>query len=101
MKQADRRKTVIQMLSIALLLCIIVGVFYLISGGRPLSWPGQLLSPLSPLSPLTTPTSLAMAPKHVPIPTPTASPQPAVPPPPIDLTVIQSNDTWGYLLPCG
>jgi hypothetical protein len=102
MKQADKRKTIVQGLSVALLLVIITGVLYLISGGRPVSWPGRLLSPLSPLSPLSTPTPLAMAPTApAPLPTLTASPQPTAPPPPIELTVIQSNDTWGYLLPCG
>jgi hypothetical protein len=101
MKQTDKRKTIVQVLSVALLLAIIVGVFYLIGGGRPVSQPGQLLSPLSPLSPLPTSTLLAMAPTRAPLPTPSASPQPTAPPPPLELTVIQSNDTWGYLLPCG
>jgi 2',3'-cyclic-nucleotide 2'-phosphodiesterase (5'-nucleotidase family) len=33
--------------------------------------------------------------------TPVVSPQPTVPTKPINLTVVHTNDTWGYLLPCG
>jgi hypothetical protein len=32
---------------------------------------------------------------------PQAAPQPAVTREPITLTIVHTNDTWGYLLPCG
>lgn len=38
-------------------------------------------------------------PTSTPLPSPTPSPTP--PPPPISITLVHSNDTWGYTLPCG
>ena len=48
-------------------------------------------SQLSPLSPLSAPVS------------PLATKSPTLPAPPnaLQLTVIHTNDTWGYLAPCG
>jgi 2',3'-cyclic-nucleotide 2'-phosphodiesterase (5'-nucleotidase family) len=42
----------------------------------------------------------ADAPGAPPATAPLAQP-PTVTPRPLDLTIIHTNDTWGYLLPCG
>jgi hypothetical protein len=34
-------------------------------------------------------------------PRPTFTPSPTPLPPPITITLVHSNDTWGYTLPCG
>jgi hypothetical protein len=81
--------------------------------------PAALLSPMSPSqeSPLpgaltatlapTAPSSLLPSPTAVPE-SPVAAPSPTAPPPaqPVGsdhfhLTVLHTNDTWGYLNPCG
>ena len=37
----------------------------------------------------------------LPAPTPSASSAAAALPGPLDLTIVHSNDTWGYVSPCG
>jgi 2',3'-cyclic-nucleotide 2'-phosphodiesterase (5'-nucleotidase family) len=47
-----------------------------------------------------TPTSTSM-PTKTPTPIPTSTPTPTPTPRPIELTVLHTNDTWGYSEPCG
>jgi hypothetical protein len=53
------------------------------------------LSATTPM-PTSTPTQTP-----TPIPTPTFTPTPTPTPRPIELTVLHTNDTWGYSEPCG
>jgi hypothetical protein len=49
-------------------------------------------------TPTPTPTS---TPTRTPTPIPTSTPTPTPTPRPIELTVLYTNDTWGYSEPCG
>jgi 2',3'-cyclic-nucleotide 2'-phosphodiesterase (5'-nucleotidase family) len=63
--------------------------------GLALSGCGEIMSiptPTPTLTPTKTPT---------PIPTLTYTPTPTPTPRPIELTVLHTNDTWGYSEPCG
>lgn len=66
------------------LVLLIAGLMLLAAGCRAEIEPARL--PVSPLS----------AARVSPL---AATPAPT--PPPLDLTVLHTNDTWGYLLPCG
>ena len=37
----------------------------------------------------------------IPTPTPTTAPIPTPTPQPVTLTILHTNDTWGYVQPCG
>lgn len=47
------------------------------------------------------PTPTPVPPTAAPTPTPTRPPTPTPTPQPITLTVLHTNDTWGYVRPCG
>jgi 2',3'-cyclic-nucleotide 2'-phosphodiesterase (5'-nucleotidase family) len=49
----------------------------------------------------TTVAPVASTPTPTFIPIPTIPPTPTPTPPPITLTVLHTNDTWGYVQPCG
>jgi hypothetical protein len=53
-------------------------------------------SPEGPVSMTAVPSPAAK-----PTASPTFTPSPTPSPPPITITLIHSNDTWGYTLPCG
>lgn len=64
------------------LLALIAGLVCLAACGPQIK-SSPLLSPMrSPISPVASPTA-------------------TVPPASLQLTVLHTNDTWGYLLPCG
>jgi MFS superfamily sulfate permease-like transporter len=94
MNQTNKIKSIIQWLSAGLLVLIVAGLVYLIAGGRPTSWPSQL-------SPLAARPAAAVSPLVEARPTPATAPVPTVALLPLELTVVHTNDTWGYLLPCG
>ena len=51
---------------------------------------------------MSTPTAtLTFTPTKTPTPIPTPTPAPTPTPQPIELTVLHTNDTWGYSEPCG
>jgi hypothetical protein len=53
-------------------------------------------------TPTPTPTSTpTKTPTPIPTPTYTPTPTPTPTPRPIELTVLHTNDTWGYSGPCG
>jgi len=91
----------------------LLGVFYLTARHQP-SILSETRSPLlSPLAQATSPLVVATsAPPpvnvEVPSPAPTSTSWPTSPPAPMSsqspnltLTVLHTNDTWGYLRPCG
>ncbi len=72
------------------LLAMTVGLGCLTACSQPTTVPGRL-SPLS--SPLRT--------YNAPVASPTARVSAPLTPPAFSLTVLHTNDTWGYLVPCG
>lgn len=71
----------------------LVGFFALI--GLALSSCSGIASTPTP-TPTFTPTKTPTA-----TPTPTSTPTPTPTPRPVELTVLHTNDTWGYSEPCG
>jgi 2',3'-cyclic-nucleotide 2'-phosphodiesterase (5'-nucleotidase family) len=122
----NRRRSLYDWLGLGVLALIVIGLLYLTNSNRPKSEnadespPTLETSPSSetqhllagtpspsplPLSPLPADLSSPLsADLNSPLPT-RASPPPAVAPPDsgasFELTVLHTNDTWGYLLPCG
>jgi len=68
-------------------LALVVGVALLVSCAVESSKPSPSSSPLTRASPLTAASPVA-----------TARPASSAP---FQLTVLHTNDTWGYLVPCG
>jgi 2',3'-cyclic-nucleotide 2'-phosphodiesterase (5'-nucleotidase family) len=118
----NRRRSLYDWLGLGVLALIVVGLLYLTNSNRPKSedadessltlpsatqhllagTPSPSPLPLSPLpADLSSPLSADL---NSPLPT-KASPPPAAAPPAsgafFELTVLHTNDTWGYLLPCG
>jgi hypothetical protein len=118
-------KSILNWLGAGVLVLFVVGLVYLTMSGRPVTEPTDAGRPhqkpflLSPSGDLNSPLPAAMSsplpaalnsPLPVEAPMITVSPQPIVsltPPLPtsssttFQLTVLHTNDTWGYLLPCG
>jgi hypothetical protein len=59
---------------------------------------GLALFGCSGITSVQTPT---LTPTKTPTPIPTSTPTPTPTPRPIELTVLHTNDTWGYSEPCG
>jgi len=76
---------------IADVLAFVVGVALLVGCAVGSSKPSPSSSPLTRISPLATPRSATS-------PVATAPPASSAP---FQLTVLHTNDTWGYLVPCG
>jgi 2',3'-cyclic-nucleotide 2'-phosphodiesterase (5'-nucleotidase family) len=106
-------KSIFNWLGAGLLALLVIGLVYLTTRSRPAVEPGASSplssSPSAPLSPLTValdsplraeppPATASPSPSPTPVALPTASPEPSEA---LQLTVLHTNDTWGYLWPCG
>ncbi len=88
-------------------LSLVVGLVYLAACSLPSTAPAQpgrqtyATSPLAPVSPVATEPSFPLA-LVSPVATVSASPSGLDPASvALRLTVLHTNDTWGYLVPCG
>lgn len=64
--------------------------------------PSVTATPIPPtVAPNEMPTAAIDPTRVAPIATPTASPAAAPPGEAIEIAIVHSNDTWGYILPCG
>ena len=97
----NQYKSIYNWLGLGVLALIVLGLGYVTMSSRPETKPDEAPSPpLLPPSPLTASSPLSAD---------LASPLPTQAPPtltteailPFELTVLHTNDTWGYLLPCG
>ncbi len=96
----NQHKSIYNWLGLGVLALIVLGLGYVTMSGRTETKPDETLSP-----PPLPPSPLASSPLSADL----ASPLPTQAPPtltaeailPFELTVLHSNDTWGYLLPCG
>lgn len=73
----------------------LIGFFALI-GLALFGCSGTMSTPAS--TPTSTPTKTLTP---IPTSTPTSTPTPTPTPQPVELTVLHTNDTWGYSEPCG
>ena len=78
-------------------LAFVVGVALLVGCAVGSSKPSPSSSPLTRISPLTAASSVA-TPRSATSPVATVRPASSAP---FQLTVLHTNDTWGYLVPCG
>ena len=97
----NQHKSIYNWLGLGVLALIVLGLGYLTMSGRPETESDETPSPppsssLTVSSPLSSPLSADLA-----SPLPTQAPPTAEAILPFELTVLHSNDTWGYLLPCG
>ena len=101
----NQHKSIYNWLGLGLLALIALGLCYLTMSGRPETESDESPASLQPspptLSPLAPSSSLAS-----PLSADLVSPLPTQAPPTteaafFELTVLHTNDTWGYLLPCG
>lgn len=109
--QQSTPNTILNWLGAGVLALLVLGLLYVtidhrsteqpaatspLSSAAPVA-PDELASPLAVAlsSPLPPAAPAAVAPSATPPPTPLAQATA------LDLTVLHTNDTWGYLLPCG
>jgi hypothetical protein len=78
-------------------LAFVVGITLLVGCAVESNKPSPSSSPLTQVSPLTAASSVA-TPRSATSPVATAPP---ASPASFQLTVLHTNDTWGYLVPCG
>ena len=109
------RSSIWNWLGLALLLLLVVALILLSRGGERAAElaPAERSSPLaalaSPLSAQESPLAVALTSplpaaqvRPTPSPSPTlAAPMATAPAGDLELTLLHSNDTWGYLAPCG
>jgi hypothetical protein len=104
-------KSISDWLGAGVLVLLVAGLVYLTVGGRPAAEPEEVLPQpsstvdlSSPLADgLSSPLPFALD-SPLPLEPPSSTALPTLPPvPPLSfrLTVLHSNDTWGYLMPCG
>ncbi|MDY7039621.1 MAG: hypothetical protein SVX38_02015 [Chloroflexota bacterium] len=78
-------------------------ILFVVTAGLGMIFVGWAVLVSSTPTPTLTMAATATSPAPTPTPTapPTDSPTPSATPQPITLTILHTNDTWGYVLPCG
>ena len=113
----NQGRSIFNWLGLGILALLVVGLIWQSGGTRPIDEPQKTVSPAfltldlsSPLvAEMSSPVSAALnspLPEQEPAPVPSSVPTPIptavqVHVNDIQLTVLHTNDTWGYLLPCG
>jgi hypothetical protein len=94
--QPSASKSIYNWLGAGVLALIVLGLFYLSTNDQPAEAPDA--SPDTPASPLSLVLSSPLA---AALDSPLPESRVAVDPGALRLTLLHSNDTWGYLSPCG
>ena len=95
------RKSILNWFGLGLLGLLVFGLLRMAHNDRPVPEPQEVAGPVSIAQDLSSPLPAALlspisAVQESPLPSPTRFAEPG-----FHLTVLHTNDTWGYLNPCG